>query len=94
VVIPMLTFFFGVVVGRTVNHELGFVIGTLQYVVARLGAPMVVESSWKERHLQSSGHAVGGSFLNLHCGHNNPFSVGEKKRLCALLLQATHRGQG
>ncbi len=77
----------------SVNQELGFVVGTLQYVIARLGSPMVVETSWKDRHLQSNGQGMVGSFLNLHCGHNNPFSAGEKKRLRSLVLQATSRGE-
>lgn len=74
-----------------VSHELGFVVDTLQYIFSRLGSPAMIESSWKDRHLQSNGHAAAGSFLNLHCGHNNPFSAGEKKRLRSLLLQATTR---
>lgn len=76
------------------SHELGFVVDTLQYVVSRLGSPAMIESSWKDRHLQSSRDAASvGSFLNLHCGHNNPFSAGEKKRLRSLVLQATTRDQ-
>jgi hypothetical protein len=76
-----------------VSQELGFVIDTLQYVVTRLCAPGIVESNWKDRHLQSIGSGTIGSFLNLHCGHNNPFSVGEKKRLRVLLQQVTDRGE-
>lgn len=61
-------------------------------MVCRLSAPVMIESSWKERHLQPDGSTAVGSFLNLHCGHNNPFSVGERKRLEALLLQAAGHG--
>jgi hypothetical protein len=65
------------------------VMGTLEYVVARLSSPSVVESSWKNRHLYVEGTMMVGSFMNLHCGHNNPFSASERKRLKTLMLQAT-----
>jgi hypothetical protein len=73
----------------SVSHELAFVVGTLEYIVARLSSPGVVESSWKNRHLHQDGGMMVGSFMNLHCGHNNPFSSAERKGLKALLLQAT-----
>jgi hypothetical protein len=72
-----------------VSHELAFVLGTLEYVVSRLSSPPVVESSWKNRHLYTEGTMMVGSFMNLHCGHNNPFAVTERKRLKTLLLQST-----
>ena len=72
-----------------VNHELSFVIGTLEYVEARLSSPPIVESSWNNRHLKGGDAMMVGSFLNLHCGHNNPFSAAERKRLKTILHQAT-----
>jgi hypothetical protein len=72
-----------------VSHELAFVIGTLEYVVARLSSATVVESSWKNRHLQKDGTMMVGSFMNLHCGHNNAFATAERKRLKTLLSQST-----
>lgn len=74
---------------NSLSHELVFVTGVLEYVVSRLSSPQVVESNWKNRHLRSEGTMAVGSFLNLHCGHNNPFSVTERKRLKTLLLQST-----
>ena len=74
---------------NSVSHEITFVLGTLEYVVARLSSPPTIESSWKNRHLQKDGAMMVGSFLNLHCGHNNPYSSPERKRLKSLLLQAT-----
>ena len=72
-----------------VGHELGFVVGTLEYVAARLSAPVNVEYNWKNRHLRNDGSAtMVGSFLNLHCGHNSPFSDTERRRLRGLLMQA------
>ena len=47
-----------------------------------------MESSWKNRHLYKDDAMMVGSFLNLHCGHNNPFSAAERKRLKTLLLHA------
>mmetsp|Transcript_18209 Transcript_18209/g.45240 ORF Transcript_18209/g.45240 Transcript_18209/m.45240 type:complete len:908 (-) Transcript_18209:113-2836(-) len=73
------------------SHEIAFVIGTLEYVMLRLSAPTTIETSWKNRHLNANGILSEGSFLNLHCGHNNPYSAEERKRLRALLLQATTR---
>jgi hypothetical protein len=61
----------------------------LDYVQARLSAPAVVEANWKNRHLHVDRIMSVGSFLNLHCGHNNPFSDSERRRLQALLAQAT-----
>ena len=71
------------------SHELAFVVGMLEYAVCRLGSPAVVEANFKDRHLQSSSQEMIGSFLNLHCGHNNPFSATEKKRLRSLLTHVT-----
>jgi hypothetical protein len=71
-----------------VSHELAFVIGTFEYVVARLSSSAVVESSWKNRHLQKDGTMMVGSFMNLHCGHNNAFASVERKRLKTLLSQS------
>jgi hypothetical protein len=48
----------------------------------------MIEASQKSRHLQVSDSSVG-SFLNLHCGHNNPFARKERDRLKVLLEQAT-----
>ncbi|KAG7338807.1 hypothetical protein IV203_026277 [Nitzschia inconspicua] len=73
---------------NSVQHEVAYVIGTLEYTQARLSAPHVVENNWRNRHLQAEAMSIG-SFLNLHCGHNNPFSESERKRLTALLKHAT-----
>ena len=71
------------------THEVAFVIDTLEYVVSRLSAPNTVETSWKSRHLHANGSMREGSFMNLHCGHNNPFSSDERKRLQSFLKQTT-----
>jgi len=73
----------------SVSHEISFVIGTLEYVMFRLSAPTTLETSWKSRHLNAIGSMKEGSFMNLHCGHNNPYSAEERKRLRAILLNAT-----
>jgi len=73
----------------SVSHEVAFVIGTLEYVVSRLSAPSTLETSWKSRHLNDNGSISEGSFMNLHCGHNNPFSKEERNRLRAVLNQVT-----
>jgi len=70
-----------------VKEELSFIVGTLEYIIARLSSPSVVEQSWKNRHLCVDESMVG-SFMNLHCGHNNPFSADERSRLRNVLMQA------
>jgi len=77
---------------NSVTHEISFVLGTLEYVVARLSASTTLETSWKSRHLvdaNANSYLKEGSFLNLHCGHNNPYSAEERKRLRSILDQAT-----
>lgn len=74
----------------SVNDELEYVIGTLEYIVDRLSAPSSLQSSWKNRHLVVDGIMVG-SFMNLHCGHNSPFSSSERNRLKELLLYASNQ---
>jgi hypothetical protein len=71
-----------------VKNELSFIVGTLEYIVSRLLSPATVESSWKNRHLMVDTMMIG-SFMNLNCGHNNPFSAAERSRLRDVLLQAT-----
>jgi hypothetical protein len=71
-----------------VKHEVSYVIGTLEYTKTRLSTSRVMEKNWRSRHLEAESMSIG-SFLNLHCGHNNPFSESERKRLKALLKQAT-----
>lgn len=66
---------------RSAEHELSYCIGVLEYVVARLSAPPTVDASRQANHLQSQL----GYLLNLHCGHNNQFSVEERVKLTALL---------
>lgn len=64
----------------------------LQYVVSRLSASQVLEVNWKNRHLENGSMSVG-SFLNLHCGHNNPFEEVERSRLRSLLAKASQSPQ-
>jgi hypothetical protein len=75
----------------TVSHEFQFVLGMLQYVQARLSAPANVESAQKILHLQVTDASVG-LYMNLHCGHNNPFSKEERKTLKALLERSSTGG--
>ena len=67
-----------------VKHEISFIIGMLEYIVARLSSPEVVQTSLKCKHCQPEETMVG-TFLNLHCGHNNPFSQQERQQLKKIL---------
>ena len=71
-----------------VTHEFQFVIGTLQYVQARLSAEPVIEVARRNRRLHVLDGGVG-CFLNLHCGHNSAFEKDEKAKLQELIEAAT-----
>lgn len=70
---------------RAVKYEIHYIIGVLQYIVARLSSAPCMESSTKSLELQNSL----GAFMDLNCGHNNPFSDEEKQQLQVLLMKAT-----
>ncbi len=63
-----------------VKSELSFVVGMLEYIVARLSSNAVVESSQRSLHLHAEASGLG-AFMNLHCGHNNAFGKDERKKL-------------
>jgi len=63
-----------------VKHEISYCVGMLEYAVARLSAS--VGPSRQGLHFQDP---TVGHLLNLHCGHNNQFSVGERAELTTLL---------
>jgi len=71
------------------SHEVSFVIDTLEYVISRLSTPAILEASWKSRHFNVDGLMAEGSFMNLHCGHNNAYSDAERKRLKGVLIKVT-----
>ncbi|CAB9500052.1 whole genome shotgun sequence [Seminavis robusta] len=71
----------------TVQHEMDFVVGMLEYIVARLSSAPNVETSWRCKHGVQDETAVG-MFLNLHCGHNSAFSKPEQDQLKAILTKA------
>lgn len=68
----------------TVKHEISYVLEMLEYIITRLSSPQVVQVSLKCRRCQPEETMVG-TFLNLHCGHNNPFSNSERQRLKQIL---------
>ena len=70
------------------THEFQFVIGILQYALARLVAAPTVDVANQSRRLQVLDGGVG-CFLNLHCGHNSAFETDEKAKLRALIEMAT-----
>ena len=75
------------------ESELGYCISVLEYIVARASAPSVVSDSLKVRHLSTESETTLsiGCFLNLNCGHNNPYSAAERESLWKLLQQVTPR---
>lgn len=72
----------------SVKHEISFVIGMLEYVIARLSSPPIIQASLKCIHCHPEETMVG-TFLNLHCGHNNPFSKSERQHLKEILQKTS-----
>ena len=72
-----------------VSHEFQYVLGTLQYLQARVSSAASIDLARKIRGLEPSTDSSVGCFMNLHCGHNNPFSNEEKQDLKALLERAS-----
>lgn len=70
---------------KAVEAELKFIIGMLEYVVARLSSKQTLESSSRSLDLRDGM----GAFIELHCGHNNPFSAEERIKLQMFLDKAT-----
>lgn len=66
------------------EHELHFSLGVLEYVVARLSSAQSVEASRRSMEFEDPL----GAFLDLNCGHNNPFSEVEKHQLRQFLTKA------
>jgi hypothetical protein len=62
--------------------------GILQYVHARIAA----EAS-KPHPVDHNVDSDIGYFMNLHCGHNNSFSVEEQEQLKRLLEMALSRDE-
>ena len=63
--------------------------------MARLTSPQVVASSKRALHFGggagcSTANERTGCFLNLHCGHNNQYSVEERERLRELIEEAVN----
>lgn len=81
----------------TVTHEVSFVINTLQYVVSRLSTRAILETTGIQNEDKGIRKqlllSAEGFFFNLNCGHNNPYSDGERKKLEEILLQVTRSPQ-
>ena len=77
---------------KIVDAELSYVIGTLEYIVARITSKEIMSLSLRRRNGLSDEQGVisTGCFLNLHCGHNNQYSSEECEKLIALI----HRSCG
>jgi len=74
----------------TVAHEYKYVAGTLRYAQNRLSAPVMAETALAQKRLQITADNSVGSFMKLNCGHNNAFTEDEKRRLRAVIEQATN----
>ncbi|GKY93056.1 hypothetical protein MPSEU_000273900 [Mayamaea pseudoterrestris] len=70
------------------SHEFQYVLGTLQYLQERLSSTTSIDAARTCRKLDPPMDASIGCYMNLHCGHNNPFSKDEKAELKELLERA------
>ena len=77
-----------------VEAELSYAIGMLEYITARLTCKdkytQATRKRWgggqdKESHEKEERAISTGLFLDLHCGHNNQYSVEEREKLTALI---------
>jgi hypothetical protein len=66
------------------------VVEVLCYVQARLSAVSTIHAAQEIRRLQGVDESNVGIFLNLNCGHNNPFSNEEKRQLKFWLERAVN----
>lgn len=76
----------------TDSHEFQYILGVLVYIRDRLSAGPSVEAAQRCLALEpalSDPSSDGGRFLELHCGHNNPFSTQEREQLIAILNKST-----
>ncbi len=75
---------------KIVEAELSYVIGTLEYIVARITSKEIMSLSLRRRNGLSDEQGVisTGCFLNLHCGHNNQYSSEEREKLIALIRRS------
>lgn len=73
-----------------VEAELVYVVGILQYIVARISSKEVISLSRRRRNgnLNEKGVISTGCFLNLTCGHNNQYSSDERGKLIALIRRS------
>jgi len=70
-----------------VEAELNYVMGMLGYIISRLTckennnalSPLI------RRQKQDDGAISTGFFINLHCGHNNQYSLEERQKLMNLI---------
>jgi hypothetical protein len=77
-----------------VSHEFQFVLGMLEYILARLSATGTVQSSRQIRRLFGTDGSDVGLFMNLHCGHNNLFTKDEKSTLESLINRTIASAEG
>ena len=88
---------FDIIIQTHIHHypveaELVYVVGILEYIVARISSKEVISLSRRRRngYLDEQGVISTGCFLNLTCGHNNQYSSEERGKLIALI----HRSCG
>jgi len=68
-----------------VEAELAYIVGVLEYILARLTSREVAAVSMIRRTQIDNRSVAAGCFLNLHCGHNNQYSEEEQEKLVELI---------
>ena len=71
-----------------IGDELRFCIDILEYIIARTSSTFHVSSAIDNMHFRTTNENVSvGSFLKLHCGHNNMFAKHERDKLRSNLTE-------
>ena len=70
-----------------VEAEFAYVKGMLEYIVERISSTDITTASnaWHNRCVDDPSPISTGYFLNLHCGHNNQYSLKEREDLMTLI---------
>lgn len=72
-----------------VKRELEYCIKMFQYIQDRISSKQSVLNALQVAHFEDTFEDFStGRFLNLHCGHNNQYSLSERAELTTILSEA------
>jgi hypothetical protein len=72
-----------------VKSELEYCIKIFHYIQGRISSKQSVIHALQVAHFKDTFEDFStGRFLNLHCGHNNQYSLNERAELTTILSEA------